>query len=143
VHSDLTSSETPHWIKLEEVMVHLVEIMLCTCFPNDDDMLTCVKSEVQFPRFLKLDTRLKWIVRFRGPETHSTGGCMGPRAGADAVTIKKVLCHCQESNYDLTSRSLVNVGYWVSLSGSDHGSEKWDLVDIKSRHLLTLILLRS
>jgi hypothetical protein len=43
------------------------------------------------------------------PGNHWTGGCVGPRAGLDAVAKRKIPCPCRESSPDRSARNLVGI----------------------------------
>jgi hypothetical protein len=85
--------------------------------------LTCSLSAVTDS--LKLGNRLGWVVSItlrpcftpgeRTPVTHCTGGWVGPRAGLDAETRRKILCLCWGSNLGRPVRSQSKL---TELSGS-------------------------
>jgi hypothetical protein len=53
----------------------------------------------------------------RTPGTHWIGHWVGPRAGLDAGTIRKILCPCRGSNPNRPARS--QTLYCLSYSGSN------------------------
>jgi hypothetical protein len=83
-------------------------------------------EEVQLLLILNLSTRWGWVVSIttrprytpgeRTPGTHCTGGWVGPRAGLDAETRRKILCLCRRSNPGRPVRS--QTLYWQRYPGS-------------------------
>jgi hypothetical protein len=90
-------------------------------------------EEVQFLLILNFSIRWGWVVsitprpRFtpgeRTPGTHCTGGWVGPRAGLDAETRRKIICLCRGSNPGCPVRS--QTLYWLSYPCS-----WWELYNI-------------
>jgi hypothetical protein len=103
---------------------------------------------------LNLGTRWGWMVsvtprpRFtpgeRTPGTHWIGGWVGPRAGLDAETRRKILCPCRGSNPDRPARS--QTLYCLSY----HGSHleflifiNFRIIILKNHHLLPFAYLST
>jgi hypothetical protein len=77
--------------------------------------------EVWLLLILNLSTRLGWVVSVtpRPRFTHWIRGWVGPRAGLDAGTRRKILCPCRGSNPDRPARSQtlseLKRNYWSTI----------------------------
>jgi hypothetical protein len=84
---------------MTKIILIRVKVNLFLCSAKHHTMKTYCGSEDTAPRNLHLGTSWRVMVSFtnrplypreRDPGTHWIGGCIGPRAGLDAVVKRKI-----------------------------------------------------